>query len=160
MFSFPFEDVRIQNQESFPINFRSYPVTIDDTSHLAATLVQELPADSGNFPWYMTNSIAVFENSYSEVVVNVVDLAWEGLYSNIQLVSNISPPPKKKSFTMAMSFKIESTVRGHHIYKASWSPYIGEELPPHFRLDIVYKMGGSILTGHYGNISDELVNCC
>jgi len=24
--------------------------------------------------------------------------------------------------------RIESTVRGHHIYKASWSPYIGEEL--------------------------------
>ena len=62
-----------------------------------------------------------------------------GLYSNMQLVSNISPPPqKKKSFTrplhtlpitMATSFRIESTVRGHHVYKASWSPYIGEELP-------------------------------
>ena len=62
-----------------------------------------------------------------------------GLYSNMQLVSNISPPPpKKKSFTrplrtlpitMATSFRIESTVRGHHVYKASWSPYIGEKLP-------------------------------
>ena len=31
--------------------------------------------------------------------------------------------------TMATSFRIESTVRGHHVYKASWSPYIGEELP-------------------------------
>ena len=65
----------------------------------------------------------------------------EGLYSNMQLVSNISPPPppQKKSFTrslhngmpfqitMATSFRIESTVRGHH--EASWSPYIGEELP-------------------------------
>ena len=30
---------------------------------------------------------------------------------------------------MATSFRIESTVRGHHVYKASWSPYIGEELP-------------------------------
>ena len=31
--------------------------------------------------------------------------------------------------TMATSFRIESTVRGHHVYKALWSPYIGEELP-------------------------------
>ena len=30
--------------------------------------------------------------------------------------------------TMATSFRIESTVRGHHVYKASRSPYIGEEL--------------------------------
>ena len=44
------------------------------TSHLAAILVQEVPADSGNLPWYMTNSVAVLEDSYSEVVVNVIDL--------------------------------------------------------------------------------------
>ena len=75
MFLFPFEDVHTRNHESFPINFRSSPVTIDDTSHLAATVVQEVPADSGNFPWYMTDSIAVLEDSYSEVVVNVIDLA-------------------------------------------------------------------------------------
>jgi len=31
-------------------------ITIDDTSHPAATLVQEVPADSGNFPWYMTHT--------------------------------------------------------------------------------------------------------
>ena len=30
---------------------------------------------------------------------------------------------------MATTFRIESTVRGHRIYKAAWSPYIGEELP-------------------------------
>ena len=30
---------------------------------------------------------------------------------------------------MATTFRIESTVRGHHVYKAAWSPYIGEELP-------------------------------
>ena len=45
------------------------------TSHLAATLVQEAPADSGNFPWYMADSTAVLEDIYSEVVVNVLDLA-------------------------------------------------------------------------------------
>ena len=47
-------------------------VNLVATSHLAATLVQEVPADSGNFPWYMTDSIAVLEDSYSEVVVNVI----------------------------------------------------------------------------------------
>ena len=46
------------------------------TSHLAATLVQEVPADSVNFPWYMTDSTAVLEDSYSEVVVNVA-LNWQ-----------------------------------------------------------------------------------
>ena len=34
-------------------------IVIVATSHLAATLVQEVPADSGNFPWYMTDSTAV-----------------------------------------------------------------------------------------------------
>jgi len=29
---------------------------------------------------------------------------------------------------MVTSFRIKSTVRGHHVYKASCSPYIGEEL--------------------------------
>ena len=75
MFLFPSEDVHARNYESFPINFRTSSVTIDDASHLAATLVQEIPADSGNFPWYMTDSVAVLEDSYSEVVVNVIDLA-------------------------------------------------------------------------------------
>ena len=63
-----------------------------------------------------------------------------GLYSRMQLVSTISPPPKDFTqvlctqlghfqLTMATTFRIESTVRGHHVYKAAWSPYIGEELP-------------------------------
>ena len=87
MFLFPFEDVHTRNHESFPINFRSSPVTIDDTSHLAATLVQEVPAYSGNFLWYMIDSIAVLEDSYSEVVVNAIDLVL-----NWQLFSNVGRP--------------------------------------------------------------------
>ena len=102
MFLFPFEDVHTRNHESFPINFRSSPVTIDDTSHLAATLVQEVPADSGNFPWYMTDSIAVLEDSYSEVVVNVIDLAL-----NWQLFSDVGRP---RSFVNVMSRLIFSTL--------------------------------------------------
>ena len=95
MFLFPFEDVHTRNHEFFPINFRSSPVTIDDTTHVAATLVQEVPADSGNFPWYMTDSIAVLEDSYSEVVVNVIDHAL-----NWQLFSDVGRP---RSFVNVMS---------------------------------------------------------
>ena len=53
-------------------NLHSDQADIDDTSHLAATLLLEIP---GNIPWYMTDSIAVLEDSYSEVVVNVMALA-------------------------------------------------------------------------------------
>ena len=67
----------------------------DNTSHLAATLVQEVLADSGNFPWYMTDSIAVLEDSYTEVVANVIDLAL-----NWQLFSDVGRP---RSFVNVMS---------------------------------------------------------
>jgi len=51
------------------------------TSHFPGTLVQEVPIDTRNFPWYMTDSIAVLEDSYSDVVVNVTDLVlnWQPL---------------------------------------------------------------------------------
>ena len=73
------------------------------------------------------------------ILYTTSSLKWgEGLYSNMQLVSNISPPSKSFmrslhngmpfQITMATSFRIESTVCGHHVYKASRSPYIGEEL--------------------------------
>ena len=57
--------------------------------------MQEVPADSGNFPWYMTDSIAVLEDSYSEVVMNVIDLAL-----NWQLFSDVGRP---RSFVNVMS---------------------------------------------------------
>ena len=93
-FCFPL-DVHARNHESFLINFRTSSVTIDDASHLTATLVQEIPADSGNFPWYMTNSVAVLEDSYSEVVVNVIDLVL-----NWQLFSDVGRP---RNFVNVMS---------------------------------------------------------
>ena len=49
---------------------RVVTVDVDDTSHLAATL-----NSAGNVPSYMTDSIAVLEDCYSEVVVNVMALA-------------------------------------------------------------------------------------
>ena len=63
--------------------------------HLAATLVQEVPADSGNFPWYMADSITVLEDSYSEVIVNVIDLSLDW-----QLFSDVGRP---QSFVNVMS---------------------------------------------------------
>ena len=41
------------------VNLRKFVAT----SYLAATLVQEVPADSGNLWWYMINSIAVLEDA-------------------------------------------------------------------------------------------------
>ena len=57
--------------------------------------MQEIPADSGNFPWYMTGSTAALEEIYSEVDVNVIDLAL-----NWQLFSDVGRP---RSFVNVMS---------------------------------------------------------
>ena len=65
------------------------------TSHLAAILVKEVPTDSGNFPWDMTDSSAVLEDSYSEIVVNAIDLALKW-----QLFSDVGRP---RSFVSVMS---------------------------------------------------------
>jgi len=54
-----------------------------------------IPADSGNFLWYVTDSIAVLEDSYSEVIVNVIDLAL-----NWQLFSDVGRP---RSFVNVIS---------------------------------------------------------
>ena len=62
-----------------------------------------------------------------------------GLIFEDAISLDYKPPPKRFYAsamyairtlpTMATTFRIESTVRGHHVYKAAWSPYIGEELP-------------------------------
>ena len=36
---------------------------------------------------------------------------------------------------MAESFRIESVVRGHHVYKAVWAPLLGEQLETERELD-------------------------
>ena len=46
-------------------------IEADGISYLASTLPQEIP---GNVPWFMTESIAVLEDGYSEVVVNIMAL--------------------------------------------------------------------------------------
>ena len=106
VFLFPSEDVHAWNHESFPINFRTSSVTIDNASHLTATLVQEIPADSGNSPWYMTDSVAVLEDSYSEVIMNVIDLAL-----NWQLFSDVGRP---HSFVNVMSTNSTLDPESHH----------------------------------------------
>jgi len=57
--------------------------------------VHEVQADSVNFPWYTTDSVAVLEDSYSEVGVNVIDPAL-----NWQLFSDVGRP---QSFVNVMS---------------------------------------------------------
>ena len=42
------------------VYFERFQISAKISSHLAATLLQELQADSGNFSWYMTDSIAIF----------------------------------------------------------------------------------------------------
>ena len=55
---------------------------------------------------------------------------------------------------MAESFRIESVVRGHHVYKAVWSPHLGEELETQRELDnehdrfAVAVMKGGQTVGH------------
>ena len=95
------------------------------------------------------------------ILYTTSSLKWvEGLYSNMQLVSNISPPPpppppppKKKKVLRNRYVHFQSsclhkntvtkaqnsTVRGHHVYKASWSPYIGEELPVQCEVNNIHR---------------------
>ena len=40
-----------------------------------------------------------------------------------------------------VSFRIESIVCGHHVYKAMWSPYIGEELLVECEVNNIYDAG-------------------
>ena len=54
-----------------------------------------------------------------------------GLIFEDAISLDYKPPPYEINafhyqLTMATTFRIESTVRGHHVYKAAWSPYIGE----------------------------------
>ena len=46
--------------------------------------------------------------------------------------------PFHYQLTMATTFRIKSTVRGHHVYKAVWSPYIGEELPVQHEVNSIH----------------------
>jgi len=50
------------------------------------------------------------------------------LYSTSKVHVHIRTQLQKHS-TQNSWYRIESTVHGHHVYKSSWSPYIGEELP-------------------------------
>ena len=59
---------------NFRSSLRVATIDVDDTSHLTATLLQEIP---GNVPWYMTDSIAVLEDGYSEVGLNVMAVAFK-----------------------------------------------------------------------------------
>ena len=128
--------------------------------------MQEVPADSGNFPWYMTDSIAVLEDSYSEVVMNVIDLAL-----NWQLFSDVGRP---RSFVNVMSTNstLDPERRSDRVKLFFWgggggglifeTNCIFEYKPsPHFRLDVVYKMGGRIngTLRYYMTLAHAFLTC-
>ena len=79
------------------------------------------------------------------------------------------PPPPPQSFTrplrtlpitMATSFRIESTVRGHHVYKASWSPYIGEELPVQCEVHDDFAVAVLKNSNTVGHVPREISRVC
>ena len=69
---------------------------------------------------------------------------------------------------MATSFRIESTVRGHHVYKASWSPYIGEELPVQCEVNNIHddfavavlKNSNILSVMYHGKFPESAVTSC
>jgi len=76
------EDVNARSHQSFPFNVRMSPVRYN-VGHPAAAHLQKIPTDSGNFLWYVTDSVAILQHSYSEVVVNAMDLAMNQLFSDV-----------------------------------------------------------------------------
>ena len=64
---------------------------------------------------------------------------------------------------MATSFRIESTICGHHIYKSRWTPVIGEELCVQIEEDntfdefaVAVQKDGAIV----GHVPRELARTC
>ena len=43
---------------------------------------------------------------------------------------------------MAESFRMESVVHGHHVYKTVWTPHLGEELETRTELDNQHNQFG------------------
>ena len=65
--------------------------------------------------------------------------------------------------TMARSFRIESTVRGHHVYKTRWSPSIGEELCCEVEEDNTFDRYAVAVTKDervVGHVPRELARIC
>ena len=64
---------------------------------------------------------------------------------------------------MATSYRIESTVRGHHVYKSLWTPVTGEELRVQIEEDNIFDefavavfIDGNIV----GHVPLELARTC
>ena len=64
---------------------------------------------------------------------------------------------------MASSFRIESTVRGHHVFKEVWTPITGEELEvnvepsnPHDEYAVAVWKGGVVV----GHVPREITRTC
>ena len=63
---------------------------------------------------------------------------------------------------MATSFRIESTIRGHHVYKSLWTPVIGEKLCIQIEEDSAFDdftvaIWKDVIVGH---VPRELARIC
>ena len=65
-------------------HIRSSPTATDDPSHLATILLLDVPTDSGCFSCHVANDYVVLQDSYSEVILNIVGLTFDQyLFSNV-----------------------------------------------------------------------------
>ena len=52
--------------------------------------------------------------------------------------SRVDIKQRRNATIMTTSFRIESTVRGHHVYKSLWTPVVGEELRVQIEEDNIF----------------------
>ena len=68
-----------------------------------------------------------------------------------------------KQLIQTRTFRIENTVRGHHVYKASWSLYIGEELPVQCEVNNIHDdFAVAVLknSNTVGHVQQEISRVC
>ncbi len=61
---------------------------------------------------------------------------------------------------MATSFRIESTIRGHHIFKEVWTPTTGEELAVNVELHNAYGQHAVAVCNVGGHVPREISRTC
>ena len=80
------------------------------------------------------------------------------ILSLLHLMSVVASPS-----IMARSFKIESTVRGHHAFKNVWAPTIGEDLRVTAETDKTFDVFAVVVCKDnivVGHVSRELSRVC
>ena len=71
--------VDTRNYLPFSFYITLSPIATEDASRLTTILLhfsQEVPTDSGYFSWHMANDRAILQDSYGEVILNIVNLTF------------------------------------------------------------------------------------